>query len=107
MRSWGEKAYRRTSSTAVFPRRRWLRDVVLRPGREGRIMTISTVKLTVISAPAIGHILEAPPALTASDNSLDYTCGRCGTILLHADDDQVYGLLIRCSNCGSYNKTAS
>jgi DNA-directed RNA polymerase subunit RPC12/RpoP len=70
-------------------------------------MTITTVKLTVISAPAIGHIFEAPPALTASDHSLDYTCGRCGTILLHADDDQVHGLLIRCSNCGSYNKTAA
>ena len=27
------------------------------------------------------------------------------TILLHADEGQVHGVLIRCTNCGSYNST--
>ena len=47
----------------------------------------------------------APPVLKASDHSVDYTCGRCGTILLHAEENQVHGLLIRCTSCGSYNST--
>jgi DNA-directed RNA polymerase subunit RPC12/RpoP len=41
----------------------------------------------------------------ASDHSVDYTCGRCDTILLHAEVGQVRGLLIRCTACGSYNAT--
>ena len=63
------------------------------------------VSLKVVSAPFIGHVLDAPPVLVASDNSVDYTCGQCGTILLHAADHQVYNLLIRCNKCGSYNVT--
>jgi DNA-directed RNA polymerase subunit RPC12/RpoP len=63
------------------------------------------ISLKVIIAPATGHVLDAPPVLQASDHSVDYTCGRCGTILLHADEHQVHGLLIRCTQCGSYNAT--
>ena len=63
------------------------------------------ISLKVITAPATGHILEAPPVLSASDQSVDYTCGHCGTTLLHADESQVFGLLIRCTSCGSYNAT--
>ncbi len=68
-------------------------------------MAARKISLKLITAPATGHILDAPPPFKASDQSVDYICGRCGTILLHADENQVYGLLIRCTECGSYNST--
>ena len=68
-------------------------------------MSDRKVSLRVVSAPFIGHVLDAPPTLIASDHSVDYTCGQCGTILLHASHDQVFGLVIRCQECGSYNAT--
>jgi predicted RNA-binding Zn-ribbon protein involved in translation (DUF1610 family) len=58
-------------------------------------------------APAIGVVLDAPPVLIASEHSVDYTCGHCGTVLLHAEEGQVRGVLLRCANCGSYNSTDS
>jgi DNA-directed RNA polymerase subunit RPC12/RpoP len=61
--------------------------------------------LKLVTTPAKGIALEAPPVLVASDHSLDYTCGRCSTTLLHAEENQVHGVLIRCTNCGSYNST--
>jgi DNA-directed RNA polymerase subunit RPC12/RpoP len=61
--------------------------------------------LKLIDAPRVGHVLNAPPTLIASSHTIDYTCGQCGAMLLHADDGQVHGLLIRCSDCGSYNTT--
>lgn len=64
------------------------------------------VSLKVINPPPpTGHVLDAPPVLMASDNSLDYSCGNCGAIVLHASHDQVYGLVIRCRECGSYSVT--
>jgi hypothetical protein len=33
----------------------------------------------------------------ASEHSVDYTCGRCSTVLLHADEGQVHGVLIHCT----------
>jgi DNA-directed RNA polymerase subunit RPC12/RpoP len=68
-------------------------------------MATPKISLKVVHAPAVGVVLDAPPVLRASDHSVDYTCGRCGTILLHADHGQVHGILIRCANCGSYNST--
>jgi DNA-directed RNA polymerase subunit RPC12/RpoP len=68
-------------------------------------MSNRKVSLKAVSAPFIGHVLDAPPVLIASDHSVDYTCGQCATILLHASHDQVYGLVIRCRECGSYNLT--
>ena len=68
-------------------------------------MTSRKIALQVVTAPAIGVVLEAPPVLMASEHSVDYTRGRCATILLHADEGQVHGVLIRCTNCGSHNST--
>ena len=68
-------------------------------------MTTRKISLKVIIAPATGIVLDAPPVLTASEHSVDYVCGRCGTILLHAEENQVRGVLLRCANCGSYNST--
>ena len=64
-----------------------------------------TVKLRVVPAPASGQAVSAPPVLQASDQSTDYLCGTCGVVLLHAQEDQVHGLIIRCTNCGSHNST--
>ncbi len=63
------------------------------------------VPLKVISPPSLGHPVNAPPALTASSHTIDYTCGHCGVVLLHAEEGQVHGLHIRCTACGSYNTT--
>ena len=61
------------------------------------------ISLKVVTAPPTGIVLDAPPVLVASDQSVDYACGRCSTILLHAEEGQVRGFLIRCTKCGSYN----
>jgi DNA-directed RNA polymerase subunit RPC12/RpoP len=66
-------------------------------------MTNKRVPLRVIKAPRVGHVMDAPPTLKASDHTIDYMCGRCEAILLHAEEDQVHGLIIRCTKCGSYN----
>jgi hypothetical protein len=68
-------------------------------------MATPKISLKVVHAPAVGVVLDAPPVLRASEHSVDYTCGRCDTVLLHADHGQVHGILIRCTNCGSYNST--
>jgi len=41
----------------------------------------------------------------ASEHSVDYACGRCAAVLLHADEGQIHGVLIRYTKCGSYNLT--
>ena len=63
------------------------------------------VPLRVIPAPAVGHIVSAPPTLMASSHTVEYTCGRCGVVLLHAEEEQIHGVLIQCKECGSYNAT--
>jgi DNA-directed RNA polymerase subunit RPC12/RpoP len=68
-------------------------------------MTNRKISLKIITAPKAGHVVDAPPVLMASDHSVDYICGQCGTTLLHAEEDQVHSLLIRCTSCGSYNAT--
>jgi predicted RNA-binding Zn-ribbon protein involved in translation (DUF1610 family) len=68
-------------------------------------MTTRKIALKLVATPSKGIALEAPPVLKPSDHSLDYTCGQCGTILLHAEENQVHGVLIHCANCGSYNST--
>jgi DNA-directed RNA polymerase subunit RPC12/RpoP len=47
-----------------------------------------------------------PPLIVASQHSAgDYTCGKCGTPLLQANDRGALKLLIRCTDCGVYNST--
>jgi hypothetical protein len=46
------------------------------------------------------------PLIVASEHSADdYTCGKCGTLLLQANDRGALKLLILCANCGAYNST--
>src|SRR6476661_8244905 len=57
------------------------------------------INLTTIPAPKAGSSFDsAPPILNASDHTTDFSCGKCGTILMHAEINQVYGLTIRCEN---------
>ena len=55
--------------------------------------------------PATGRAVSAPPVLIASLHTVDYCCGNCGTVLMHAERDQVHNLIIKCSECGSYSST--
>jgi hypothetical protein len=61
--------------------------------------------LKVVSALSVGHVITAPPVLVAASHTIDFTCGDCGTVLLQAQPGQVYGVLILCGNCGTYNST--
>jgi hypothetical protein len=63
------------------------------------------VRLDLIAAPSVGHVVDAPPVLKASDHSVDYTCGRCDTVLLHAEEGQVRGVPVH--EMRSYNATKS
>jgi predicted RNA-binding Zn-ribbon protein involved in translation (DUF1610 family) len=65
------------------------------------------VRLTVVPASSVDFSVDAPPVIVASDHSVNYTCGSCGTVLLHAEDGQIHGLTIHCSSCGTYNSTNS
>jgi len=60
--------------------------------------TSNIIPLRVVTAAAVGVVLEAPPTLVASEHSVDYTCGRCAAVLLHVDEGQVHGVLIRGCN---------
>jgi predicted RNA-binding Zn-ribbon protein involved in translation (DUF1610 family) len=68
-------------------------------------MAARKISLKIIKAPASGMVLDAPPILRENDQSVDYVCGQCGTILLHAEENRVHSVVIHCANCGSYNST--
>jgi hypothetical protein len=68
-------------------------------------VTSPKVSLKLVTAPSKGIALKAPPVLIASDHSIDYACGQCDVVLLHAEANQVHGVLIQCADCGSYNST--
>jgi DNA-directed RNA polymerase subunit RPC12/RpoP len=61
-------------------------------------------KSVVIGSPPEGrYARDAPPVPSAGDNTLDYCCGECGALLMHADDQEVHNLIIRCTDCKSFN----
>jgi hypothetical protein len=68
-------------------------------------MAARKISLKIINAPASGLVLDAPPILKEIDQSVDYICGHCRTILLHAEENRVHSIVIHCGNCGSYNST--
>jgi hypothetical protein len=39
--------------------------------------------------------VTAPPALKASYHTVEYLCGGCDALVLHAEDDQVHSLTIQ------------
>jgi hypothetical protein len=52
-------------------------SVVLPPAYREQFKETRKISLKVVHAPAIGVVLDTPPVLRASDQSVDYTCGRC------------------------------
>ena len=63
------------------------------------------VALQLLRAPWARHIISAPPVLIASTNTVDYVCGKCDAVLMHAEHGQLHNLVIHCTECGSYNAT--
>ncbi len=47
----------------------------------------------------------APDQRSGRQHSVDYLCGNCGTILLHAEDGLAHNLLILCTECGARNSS--
>jgi len=43
------------------------------------------VALKLVQTPWAQHTVSAPPVLIASTNALDYVCGDCGAVLMHAE----------------------
>jgi DNA-directed RNA polymerase subunit RPC12/RpoP len=78
----------------------------LLPNGGKRMPVHEKVCLKPVPAPALGAgFVDAPPVLNASNHTTDYSCGTCGTVLMHAEVNQVFGLTIRCKNCGSFSAT--
>jgi hypothetical protein len=63
------------------------------------------VALILVTAPGFRPAVSAPPVLIVSTHTIDFTCGKCDTVLMHAEVDQIHNVLIRCTQCGSYNAT--
>jgi DNA-directed RNA polymerase subunit RPC12/RpoP len=63
------------------------------------------VRLKIIPTPGRRPAVSAPPILVASTHTTDYICGNCEANLMHAEEGQVYNLVIHCVNCGLYNTT--
>ena len=63
------------------------------------------VRLKAIPPPGSHPFVNAPPILIASTHTVDYGCGTCGAVLLHAEAEQVHNLVIHCAECGSYSIT--
>jgi len=54
----------------------------------------------------IPSTFDWPLGLRLSPNhSVDYVCGNCGIMLLHAEDGLAHNLLILCTECGAHNST--
>jgi DNA-directed RNA polymerase subunit RPC12/RpoP len=49
----------------------------------------------------------APGQRSSGKHSVDYLCGNCGTILLHAEDGLAHNLLILCTECGARNSSGA
>jgi predicted RNA-binding Zn-ribbon protein involved in translation (DUF1610 family) len=64
------------------------------------------VSLRSVTPPLVGWgFVSAPPVLNASNHTTDFCCCNCGAVLMHAEADQVFGLTIQCTKCGSFNST--
>jgi hypothetical protein len=59
--------------------------------------------LIVVELPLGGRVVDAPPLLLTSTHTVDYCCGSCGTVLMHANDEMAHSVRAHCSRCGSYN----
>ena len=65
----------------------------------------SRSSLKLVTPPFAGRVLEVPPILNASDHTVDFVCGKCGTLLMHGEHGQVHNVTIHCLACKSFNTT--
>ena len=65
----------------------------------------SSASLKLVAPPLVGHAIDVPPILNASDHTVDFLCGKCGAVLLYGERGQVHNVTIHCLACGSYNTT--
>jgi hypothetical protein len=63
------------------------------------------VGLVELSADQIETWPAHAPILDASSGTIDYISGRRGTVLKHAKEGQVHGVVIECLQCGAFNAT--
>ena len=64
-----------------------------------------TGSFKLVTQPFVGRVLEVPPALNASDHTVEFLCGHCEALLMYGEHDQVHNVTIHCLACGSYNTT--
>jgi DNA-directed RNA polymerase subunit RPC12/RpoP len=63
------------------------------------------VAMILVAERGFRPAVSAPPVLIVSTHTIHYTCCKCSTVLMHAEADQIHNVLIRCTQCGSYNAT--
>jgi hypothetical protein len=68
--------------------------------------TLFAKTLKVVPAPLVETVPRAPPALEESNPTVEFRCGRCGAVLMQAQEEKVHPLTILCIACGAYNATA-
>jgi predicted RNA-binding Zn-ribbon protein involved in translation (DUF1610 family) len=69
-------------------------------------MTAPTqLRLKTVTGPWKNGLVSSPPVLDAGDRTIDFTCGKCGVVLMHGEEGRVHNLAILCTGCGSYNST--
>ena len=64
--------------------------------------TLRQKTLHVVPAPLIEVV---PLVLELPNPTVEFTCGNCGAVLIRADEEKGYPLVVLCSSCGSYNST--
>ena len=67
--------------------------------------TLRQKALQVVPAPLIEVVPPAPLEPEMPNPTVEFTCGNCGVLLMRADEEKVYPLVLLCSSCGSYNST--
>jgi predicted RNA-binding Zn-ribbon protein involved in translation (DUF1610 family) len=63
-------------------------------------------RLRILKDPGNGPIIHAPPVIAYESHTIDFLCGACGTVLMHAHHNQpLHHALIHCTECGAINAT--
>jgi hypothetical protein len=61
--------------------------------------------LRVVRRPVGDHEARGSHIVDDSLHRVDFVCGGCGTLLMHAEEGHVEGVLIHCTQCGACNIT--
>jgi hypothetical protein len=62
--------------------------------------------LKIVLAPlAIDAVAKVPPVLEVQNPTVEYNCGRCGAVLMRADENKPPALMVHCTLCDAFNST--